>query len=75
MWCKECNKETEALTCPYCGAVTEKDIPYEVYWCSDCKTPIIRAANDSSPQTCPLCGKPIEYLAADVRPVFPEERL
>lgn len=75
MWCKECNKETEALTCPYCGTATEEEIPYEVHWCSNCKTPIIRAANDSSQQTCPLCGKPIEYLASDARPVFPEERL
>lgn len=75
MWCRECNKETELPTCPQCGAVTEEDIPYEVHWCPECKVPVVRALNDNTSDTCPLCGHNLEYLATDVRPVFPEERL
>lgn len=75
MWCKNCNTETEHLTCPHCGAVTEEEIPYNVYWCADCGVPIIRAANGDEVLSCPLCGKFIKYMATDIRPVFPEERL
>ena len=75
MWCKNCNAETELSKCPVCGTDTVDDIPYEVYWCSDCNIPIIKSANDNESNVCPICGHEIKYLTTDLRPVFPEERL
>ena len=43
--------------------------------CDSCRVPVIRELSDTSPMICPSCGKPIRYLAKDLRPVFPEERL
>lgn len=74
MWCKFCNMETREKTCPVCGQQTFEDIPTEVHWCKECRVPIIREVNDRN-NTCPLCGGKTQYLAADLRPVFPEERL
>ncbi|WP_028308406.1 phosphoadenosine phosphosulfate reductase family protein [Desulfitibacter alkalitolerans] len=75
MWCKNCNRETEDERCELCGSVTEQDIPYEVFWCDECKVPIIKAANSIDKNICPLCNGNTTYLCADLRPVFPEERL
>ncbi len=75
MWCKNCNRETNSETCELCGAFTEQDIPVLIYWCNNCKTPIIKLANRIDKNICPLCGKETAYLCADLRPVFPEERL
>lgn len=75
MWCKNCSRETKSETCELCGNATEQDVPVMVYWCSDCKTPIIKAANRIDKNICPLCGKETFYLCSDLRPVFPEERL
>ena len=75
MWCKACNIETNDTTCPICGAVTVEDIPTEIYWCSHCQTPIIQEENQADKGICPLCGQPTKYMAKDLRPVFPEERL
>jgi len=76
VWCKSCNLETDELKCERCGSLTEEDIPYELYWCPDCKVPLIKACNGVDKEYCPLCGgKHAEYMAQDLRPVFPEERL
>lgn len=75
MWCKECNRETEKEICELCGSATEQDIPLEIYWCEDCKAPIIKYANDIDKDSCPACNSSTSYLCADLRPVFPEERL
>ena len=75
MWCKSCNVETNNTICPICGSRTEEDIPVEVYWCDDCKTPIINSQNQADKGICPVCGRNTRYLASDLRPVFPEERL
>ena len=75
MWCKKCNRETEEKKCSVCGAVTEEDIPYELYWCDNCKVPVIKAVNGADREHCPLCGGKTRYMVADLRPVFPEERL
>ncbi|MHB8986924.1 MAG: phosphoadenosine phosphosulfate reductase family protein, partial [Eubacteriales bacterium] len=75
MWCKNCSRETNSETCELCGAATEQDIPILIYWCNDCKTPIIKSANRIDKNICPLCRKETVYLCADLRPVFPEERL
>lgn len=75
MWCKSCNRETSKDICEYCGSVTEEDIPHEVYWCDDCKVPVVKPANSIDKDICPACGKNTVYLCSDLRPVFPEERL
>ncbi len=75
MWCKRCDKETASDVCEICGAKTEPDIPVQVYWCSDCKVPIIKYANSIDKYVCPLCSGKTDYLCADLRPVFLEERL
>ena len=75
MWCKQCNIETNADICPVCGGTTVEDLPVEVYWCDSCKIPIINTIIQADKGCCPVCGGKTEYLSADLRPVFPEERL
>lgn len=75
MWCKNCNRETLQNTCEICGSTTESDIPYEIFWCTDCKVPLVKCVNSIDKAVCPLCNHETKYLSADIRPVFPEERL
>lgn len=75
MWCKNCNIEINENICPICGAEAVEDIPVEVYWCSHCKTPVIQLTNQADKGICPCCSRKTKYLASDLRPVFPEERL
>ena len=75
MWCKGCSRETENEQCELCGQATEQDIPVEIYWCSECKVPIIKFANSIDRSSCTLCNGRARYMCADLRPVFPEERL
>lgn len=75
MWCTNCNKASYSDVCEVCGGKTQQDTPIELYWCDSCRVPVIRELSDTSPMICPSCGKLIRYLAKDLRPVFPEERL
>lgn len=75
MWCKNCNMETNLEFCPVCGAGTVEDLPTEVFWCASCCTPIIKTSDQEDKEICPLCHGKTKYMAADIRPVFPEERL
>ena len=75
MWCKKCNIETNEKICPICGEETIEEIPAEVYWCDNCRVPVTQERTQADKGFCPRCGKAMKYLAADVRPVFPEERL
>lgn len=75
MWCANCNRTSYSDICEICGGKTQQDIPIDLYWCESCRVPIIIEASDIGPHYCPVCGKPIRYLAKDLRPVFPEERL
>lgn len=75
MWCKFCNIETNEEKCPICGKSTSEDIPIEVYWCDNCMVPVIKQVTDTKRTTCTCCGREMKYLAKDIRPVFPEERL
>jgi len=70
-------RETELSECSlgHAPAKTEDETPVEVYWCAECKAPIIVKASDISRDTCPSCSRTTSYLCADIRPVFPEERL
>lgn len=49
---------------------TDEDL---IYWCEKCKVPIIKKQGEDL--TCPCCNSSLIYLASDLRPVFPEERL
>ena len=75
MWCKNCNIETNEYLCPICGTKTVEDIPTEVYWCDECEVPVLQETNRADRGMCPVCGKRMKYMSADLRPVFPEERL
>lgn len=79
MWCKECNIETEYNNCPECYSDTVPVPENGVHWCSECKIPILteprKICDEITEVVCPLCGESAEYLASDLRPVFPEERL
>lgn len=75
MWCKNCNRETSQEICELCAQATEEDMPVMIYWCKNCKTPIIREANRIDIEVCPLCDCKTSYMSSDLRPVFPEERL
>lgn len=73
MWCRPCNIETNQNECPRCGSKTEEEVPVQVSWCPHCCIPLIQEVNSKEP--CPLCGGTATYMAQDMRPVFPEERL
>lgn len=79
MWCQKCNIETEHNNCPKCHSDTVPVPENGVYWCPECKTPLLKEpckiGEESAEMVCPLCGHSAEYLASDLRPVFPEERL
>ena len=74
MWCKNCSLEVGGETCPVCGATTEENIPAEIFWCDECALPVITPLSVGD-KICPLCAEKTRHLAADLRPVFPEERL
>jgi 3'-phosphoadenosine 5'-phosphosulfate sulfotransferase (PAPS reductase)/FAD synthetase and related enzymes len=61
--------------CPVCGSGTVEDIPVEIYWCSKCKIPVIQNISQVDKGVCPRCENSMKYMATDIRPVFPEERL
>lgn len=75
MWCKVCKIETNEKLCPICGNATDEELPTEVYWCEHCNIPVIQNVNQADKGICPICGEKIQYIAPDLRPVFPEERL
>ena len=39
-----------------------------LYWCKECNVPIYE-------ECCPVCEEKGEYIATDIRPVFPEEKV
>ncbi len=73
MWCRQCNIETNQDECPRCGGGTEAEVPVQANWCRHCHVPVIQEVNKGG--ACPLCGGELAYLAQDIRPVFPQERL
>ncbi|MCL2415844.1 MAG: phosphoadenosine phosphosulfate reductase family protein [Defluviitaleaceae bacterium] len=75
MWCKICSHNTNKTACELCGSLTDPEIPIEIFWCSVCAVPVIKSAKDINKKNCAHCNNPITYLCADLRPVFPEERL
>ncbi len=45
-----------------------------VYYCDNCKVPVLIDKN-SKKHECTICNSELRYIAADARPVYPEERL
>jgi phosphoadenosine phosphosulfate reductase len=74
MWCEKCKRESLGDICEVCASPTV-EMPTNVYWCDECKIPIIHKENDRDKYSCPICKSYTKYLCADIRPVFPEERL
>lgn len=75
MYCKNCNKLVFGEICDTCGHRAQENIPIKVYWCSTCQTVVIKDVVEVDQDRCSKCGGKIKYLATDIRPVFPEERL
>ena len=74
MYCARCNRFTDSSTCPECGHETLEQAPHVIYWCDTCRIPLIHIP-DGNRINCPVCENDAKYLCADLRPVFPEERL
>lgn len=83
--CKRCNTESEDSECSICkdreinNSIEMATKPQEekyrnefiesiIYWCDNCKTPLYNGI-------CNKCGRTGKKISADIRPVFPEERL
>lgn len=67
--CPKCGLKIDRETCPGdecngCKTVSKKTI----YWCDTCKVPIFDCK-------CSECRNDARYIATDIRPVFPEEKL
>ena len=75
MWCRKCAIETKERICPVCSSETVEDIPVEIMWCEACGVPILQEVSKVGKGRCPRCGGQVKHMAADIRPVFPEERL
>ena len=43
-------------------------------WCKNCNI-VMQEITQADKGICPRCGKPMKYMSADIRPVFPKERL
>lgn len=54
--------------CPMRECEARPIVSTTVYWCAKCRVP-------SFEKTCAVCGDGCDYMATDVRPVFPEEKL
>jgi len=58
--------------------VLKEGVTTEVWWCDTCCIPLILTIDNTkndNVKKCTLCDRYIVYLAKDLRPVFPEERL
>ena len=66
--CKHCGGlECETSVCPVCkGRAFASSV--SINYCRHCNIPVFD-------DVCPLCGEKATYIASDIRPVFPEERL
>ena len=75
MWCSNCGKKAYGEYCDICGTRTEQFAPSDVYWCKECKVPVVKFADDTELEICPLYGGKLSLMTTDIKPVFSEERL
>ncbi len=66
--CPKCKIPMNADKCVKPSCQTKTVISTTLYWCEECNVPIFEPV-------CPKCGNEGKYIATDIRPVFPEERL
>ncbi len=66
--CPKCNVIMNSDKCvnPNCGHITK--MSSTIYWCKHCNIPTYE-------KFCPVCGNEGNYIATDIRPVFPEENI
>ena len=65
--CKKCNTTGESSECGFCHERTEI-LESSIYYCKNCNIPLFDCQ-------CSICKNSAMRLTADIRPVFPEERL
>ena len=61
MWCKNCNIETNEKNCPICGEETVEDTPTEVYWCNDCRIPVMQEVSQIEAKSVEDNGRGISF--------------
>lgn len=66
--CPKCNVPMKGDQCVKKECGTKTIMSTTIYWCNECNIPIFDPI-------CPCCGKNGDYIATDLRPVFPEEKL
>lgn len=54
--------------CPMPGCDARPIVSTTIYWCKKCNVPVFEIE-------CPCCHSKCNYIATDMRPVFPEEKL
>lgn len=66
--CPKCKIPMAGEKCikPNCGCSTV--MASTIYWCDTCGVPVFD-------KNCPVCGEESNYIATDIRPVFPEENM
>ena len=66
--CPKCKIPMNTSKCVKASCQEKTVMSTTLYWCSHCNVPIFESV-------CPKCGSESKYIATDIRPVFPEERL
>lgn len=66
--CPKCKIPMNTSKCVKDSCQEKTVMSTTLYWCRHCNVPIFESV-------CPKCGSESKYIATDIRPVFPEERL
>lgn len=66
--CPEHNIPFNGDKCPKEGCEIPPIVSTTIYWCKQCNVPTFQ-------KVCDACGKEAHYIATDVRPCFPEEKI
>lgn len=66
--CPKCKIPMNGEKCIKKSCQARTIISTTIYWCSECNVPVFELF-------CSKCGTSADYIATDIRPVFPEEKL
>lgn len=66
--CPKCRVPMNGEKCIKTSCQAKTIMSTTIYWCEQCNIPVFDLS-------CPECGGLGKYIATDIRPVFPEERL